>query len=284
MPALRPPWFKFWNEAITHEKVAMLSDAVFRTWVHVLAEGSQQPVRARFASAKHCAVATGRPIAHIRQLIARRLLDETEDGAVVIHDSADWQDVRPSDLTRSERRREATKGRTKVGHRSDTFHTRGEKGEVRSEKGDVRGEKTIPSPGGTSPAGGMSGGGMVSAAGAAVAPPGTTSGPGSAQGDGADDLEPLLQAFEAIGLARPMLAGRFDARDARDLLKCYAPDTIALCWQDYESGEYGDDFDRKHLSFGYLANRNRIGNWQREQVERAASEARPDLRVVGGSY
>lgn len=86
----RLPWIKLWIEGMAHEKVALLSDGQFRSWVLVLCAGAQQPVRWRFASAQHAADATGRPLKHILDLIDRRLLD-LRDGEVWIHDYQRWQ-------------------------------------------------------------------------------------------------------------------------------------------------------------------------------------------------
>jgi hypothetical protein len=76
MPARRLPWFKLWPEAMRHEKIVLLSDSTFRTWIVVLAAGSEQAVRWRFASIKHVVSVTGRPARHIHELIRARLIDE----------------------------------------------------------------------------------------------------------------------------------------------------------------------------------------------------------------
>ena len=75
MPARRLPWFKLWPEAMRHEKVALLSDSAFRTWIVMLAAGSEQATRWRFASVHHAARVTGRPEDDLRELIGARLLD-----------------------------------------------------------------------------------------------------------------------------------------------------------------------------------------------------------------
>lgn len=98
MPAQRLPWFKLWPEALSHEKVVGLSDGAFRTWITVLAEGSRQAVRWRFASVKHAVSVTGRPVKHIRELIAARLLDEADTGELWVHDWRQWQDRYVSDF------------------------------------------------------------------------------------------------------------------------------------------------------------------------------------------
>jgi hypothetical protein len=92
------PWFKLWPEALSHEKVVGLSDGAFRTWITVLAEGSRQAVRWRFASVKHAVSVTGRPVKHIRELIAARLLDEAATGELWVHDWRQWQDRYVSDF------------------------------------------------------------------------------------------------------------------------------------------------------------------------------------------
>lgn len=81
-----------------HEKIALLSDGTFRTWVMVLSAGSEQAVRWHFASVKHAASVTGRPVKHIRELIRGRLIDETVSGELWVHDWRQWQDRYESDF------------------------------------------------------------------------------------------------------------------------------------------------------------------------------------------
>jgi hypothetical protein len=97
MAARRLPWIKLWIEGMAHEKIALLTDAQFRTWVLVLCAGSQQPIRWRFASSQHAAVITGRPVQHIKQLVSAHLLDPLNDG-LWVHDFRRWQEVYESDL------------------------------------------------------------------------------------------------------------------------------------------------------------------------------------------
>ncbi len=99
MPARRYPWFKLWPEALRHEKVVLLSDSAFRTWVAVMAAGSEQARRGRFASVRHIVAVTGRPEADIHELVDARLLDvSAASGEVFVHDWRDWQDKFPSDF------------------------------------------------------------------------------------------------------------------------------------------------------------------------------------------
>ena len=101
MPAERLPWFRIWVEAMDHEKIAMLDDSQFRTWVLVLSKASQQPTRWRIASAEVAARITGRPRVDVDCLIAARLLDECPDG-LWVHDWESWQKGHyPSDYKRS---------------------------------------------------------------------------------------------------------------------------------------------------------------------------------------
>jgi hypothetical protein len=95
--ARRLPWIKLWTESRAHEKVALLSDAQFRTWIYVLLAGAEQPKRWRFSSAQHASAVTGRPLAHIKHLVSVRLIDERDDG-LWIHDYRQWQEVYESDL------------------------------------------------------------------------------------------------------------------------------------------------------------------------------------------
>ena len=99
MPARRLPWFKFWPEAMRHEKVVLLSDSAFRTWVATLAAASEQATRWRFASVKHLVSVTARPEADVREMIGAHLLDISSDGNVWIHDWRQWQERYASDFT-----------------------------------------------------------------------------------------------------------------------------------------------------------------------------------------
>lgn len=98
MPAKRLPWFKLWPEAIEHEKVAQLGDGEFRTWVTALAKAADQPTRWRFASRRHAATITGRPLGHVNTLVNARLLDDMGADGVWIHDWEQWQERYPSDF------------------------------------------------------------------------------------------------------------------------------------------------------------------------------------------
>lgn len=121
----------------------------------------------------------------------------------------------------------------------------------------------------------MSRGGDVAASPAPATPPGQVS-----AGDEAL-LAPLLDAFDALGLKRPKLTG-FEPRDAAELLQHFEPLTIARCWQDIAAGAWGDEWDRRHLSFKLLASHNRLENWQREREADAvvADDLVGDVDVV----
>ena len=101
MPAKRLPWVRLWVESLEHEKVALLSDAEYRTWTMLLLRGSQQPTRWRFASVQHAARVVGRPLAQVKALVGRRLMDLGDDG-LWVHDARTWQEVYPSDFAPGE--------------------------------------------------------------------------------------------------------------------------------------------------------------------------------------
>jgi hypothetical protein len=93
----------------------------------------------------------------------------------------------------------------------------------------------------------------------------------------APGLAPLVKAFAVLNLPRPALPGP-EVRAALELLQHYGPEDVAACWQAVACGDWGDDFSRRELSFAYLASRNRVGNWLRENgaspgVEDAAAAA-----------
>jgi len=264
MPRDRLEWFKFWERAIDHPKIALLPDGLFRTWVHVLAAGSQQPVRWHFASARHAAKAAHRPVKHIRQLITARLIDTTDGEAVVVHDWRQWQHWE------SQRGRDQLDGK----NRNRTGRSL-KKEEVPTvpKKEERKKEETLPTGLQTTPAGERETG--VTPGDAPVSPPAN----GKISGD-ETPLTPLWEAFDALGLERPKLPG-FEPTNAWDLLREYPPETIAACWQDIASGEWGSDFDRARLSFKLLASHNRIGNWQRErEAALAPSGADADIGMA----
>lgn len=89
------------------------------------------------------------------------------------------------------------------------------------------------------------------------------------------DLGPLVDAFRAAGLSPPKFTGA-EAKAAADLLAHWPPGDLAACWQDHASGEYGDDFSRRELSFTFLGSRNRVGNWDAWRQEAVPAEA-PEL-------
>jgi hypothetical protein len=103
---------------------------------------------------------------------------------------------------------------------------------------------------------------------AAVAPPERTNGTVPKKRE--RDLGPLVDAFKAAGLSPPKFSGA-EARAANELMAHWSPDRLATCWQDHVSGEYGDDFSRRDLSFGYLNSRNRVGNWATWHAETTKS-------------
>lgn len=88
------------------------------------------------------------------------------------------------------------------------------------------------------------------------------------------NLAPLVDAFRAVGLPDPHFTGA-EAKHAGELIRAFEPDVIAKCWQDHASGEYGDDFGRRDLSFSYLNTRQRVANWQRWREQGATHRGQP---------
>lgn len=90
------------------------------------------------------------------------------------------------------------------------------------------------------------------------------------------DLGPLVDAFRALGLPDPSFTGG-EGRAAQLLLATHSPEVVAACWQDIATGQYGDDFSKRDLSFGFLSSRQRVANWQRwkSQPAGATPHSRP---------
>jgi hypothetical protein len=115
----------------------------------------------------------------------------------------------------------------------------------------------------------------------AVPPPAVNSAPREVPRTKGVNLQPLVDAFRARGLKMPVITKR-SAPQAGELLKHYAPDQIARCWQDVLTLEWGDDWQLQNLSFESLNSHNRMGNWVRdrdtprpEPEERASAAPRP---------
>jgi hypothetical protein len=136
VPARRLPWFKLWPEGMRHEKVVLLSDSAFRTWIVTLAAASEQATRWRFASVLHLVSVTARTEADVRELIGAHLLDISSSGEVWVHDWRQWQERYASDFTpRTHRNGSANVPRSLPGE---------ERGEIKSKRENE--ERTTPQP------------------------------------------------------------------------------------------------------------------------------------------
>lgn len=79
----------------------------------------------------------------------------------------------------------------------------------------------------------------------------------------APNLAPLVDAFRVLGLPDPPFE-RGEGKAAQSILKQhFTPEEVAQCWQDHATGDYGDGFSQRDLSFDYLATRQRVANWKR---------------------
>ena len=72
---------------------------------------------------------------------------------------------------------------------------------------------------------------------------------------------PIIDAFRDLELPAPVLIGA-EPKAVMALLGFFPPGDIAECWRDFAQGHFGDNWDRDHLSFRYLANDNRMQKWQ----------------------
>ena len=103
---------------------------------------------------------------------------------------------------------------------------------------------------------------------------GAASPPGQARAlseAGREGLEPLRAAFDSLGLEFPRLVNRYEEQAAADVLRIFGAESVARAWSDVAGGEWGDEWDRSHLSFSMLSKHNRLGNWQRERGAVGAS-------------
>lgn len=98
MPAKRLPWIKLHVSRLEEARTGMLPDPLFATWVRLYAHSSQQPTRWCFTSAEHAAYVTRRPLKHVRELIARGLLEVGLEHMVRVVDAEREQEQYPSDV------------------------------------------------------------------------------------------------------------------------------------------------------------------------------------------
>lgn len=121
MPAPRLPWVKLWLTTRIVAKTSMLQGELFKSWTFLLMAAAEQPVRGRFDSPEHAAQCAGRPLAHVKDLIARGLLDAESDG-LWMHHWKEHQEVSPSDVSRDRSGKAPTnppsKGRHSLGNDS----------------------------------------------------------------------------------------------------------------------------------------------------------------------
>lgn len=103
---------------------------------------------------------------------------------------------------------------------------------------------------------------------------------GKPKGGQGPPLNALVVEFNRLGLGRPNLK-RGEAKAAQELMGDFSAELIARCWQEFETGVYGDSFDRQRLSFTYLAGLNRLMNWVRE---RGGSNATSNSKGSSGGY
>jgi hypothetical protein len=87
---------------------------------------------------------------------------------------------------------------------------------------------------------------------------------------------PLIDAFRAEGLEAPVLAGRLESDAARKLLQHFAAPELATVWDAVVEQRWGDQYDRDHLSFAHLAERDRV----RQCLGALARNGAPTTSVV----
>jgi hypothetical protein len=98
---------------------------------------------------------------------------------------------------------------------------------------------------------------------------------------------PIYEAFTAIGLSPGTL--RSDGKEQRAasaLIRAGVPASdLAECWADIRANRYGNDYERRTLSFHLLQDKNFIGNWQtwRDDGKPAARTSGNTPLPIGGT-
>ena len=74
------------------------------------------------------------------------------------------------------------------------------------------------------------------------------------------NLAPIFDAFRGRGIRDPVIvAASGEGKAAQGLLAKYTADQIAACWQFVS--EHGSEWERGHVSFGYLARNQVVEHW-----------------------
>jgi hypothetical protein len=289
-------WVKLDDGIYDHPKFLAAGPEAAWLWVSALSYASRYLTDGFVSAAQARLLASSRHAKKLADRLVEVGLWEAAEGGYQIHDYHDYQptaeQVRAAREAARERKRSGRNpGEPPAGFRPDSSRARPRGGASRptpvpshSRPGDGAVLETTPKV--VCPGDGGLQGGVPSAAAdgqaadAAVAPDKPTRGKSSRNGTkapGGVNLGPLVDAFAAHGLPKPVLSGP-EISAAQALLKHYEPALIARCWADILSCGYGDDFARRDLSFSYLAGRNRVGNWQRE---REAANGHAEMTDVG---
>lgn len=263
-------WVKLDDQMMTHPKILAAGPEAAWLFVCSLMYSSNQLTDGFVPTVAVPVLTTIRHPNAAVQVLVRVGLWERAEGGYRIHDYLDYQpSAEKVRLTRrSDRNRKTGAFRPESRPREPSKISHPPAG-IQPSRTRSRSRSPESTPDGELP------GGEATAAGAAPPHRANTNGHVSGKATAAD-LERLLQAFDDLGLDRPAMTG-FESKDAVELLRHFEPGVIARCWQDVASGEWGDEYSRRELSFSFLAKKNRVGNWAREREK----QRQTDEELVG---
>ena len=99
-------------------------------------------------------------------------------------------------------------------------------------------------------------------------------------------LAPIFDAFRGRGIRDPVIVGTSgEGKAAQGLLGRYTADQIADCWRFVS--EHGSEWERGHVSFGYLARNQVVEHWVNGELKestRASPNGKPALSAAAQRF
>ena len=100
------------------------------------------------------------------------------------------------------------------------------------------------------------------------------------------NLAPIFDAFRAHGIRDPVFVPTSgEGKAAVGLLSKYTAEQIACCWEFVS--EHGSEWERGHVSFGYLARNQVVEHWvngELKQSTRASPNGKPALSAAAQRF